>query len=43
MATNPYFHPAQPGYTSEHNLYEDMIIESIQWSGLDYVYIPRKN
>lgn len=40
MATNPYIHPQQ-GYKSEHDLYEDMIIENIQISGLDFIYIPR--
>lgn len=40
MATNPYLHPQQ-GYVSEQNLYEDLVIENIQISGNDYIYIPR--
>lgn len=40
MATNQYIRPQQ-GYLSEHDLYEEMIIENIQISGLDFIYIPR--
>ena len=40
MATNQYIRPQQ-GYTSEHDLYEEMIVENIQISGLDFIYIPR--
>lgn len=38
MATNPYF---SQGSTSEQNLVEDLIIESIQIYGKDVYYIPR--
>lgn len=40
MATNQYIKPQQ-GYIQEQNLYEEMLIENIQISGLDFVYIPR--
>lgn len=40
MATNPYLHPQQ-GFVSEQNLYESLIIENIQISGNDLIYIPR--
>lgn len=40
MSTNRYFRP-QTGRSNEQNLYESMIIESIQWAGLDFMYIPR--
>lgn len=40
MATNQYIKPQQ-GYQSEQDLYEEMIIENIQISGLDFIYIPR--
>jgi hypothetical protein len=38
MATNPYF---RHNVTSEQNLYEDLIIESIKMYGEDVYYIPR--
>jgi hypothetical protein len=38
MATNSYF---QNGARSEQNLYQDLIIESIQIYGVDIFYIPR--
>lgn len=40
MATNAYIRP-QTGFQTEHNLYESMVIENIQISGNDVVYIPR--
>lgn len=40
MTTNKYLHPQQ-GYVSEQNLYEGMVIENIQISGNDVMYIPR--
>lgn len=40
MATNQYIRPQQ-GYVNEQDLYEEMIIENIQISGLDFIYIPR--
>lgn len=40
MATNQYIRPQQ-GYQNEHDLYEDMVVENIQISGLDFIYIPR--
>lgn len=40
MTTNQYIRPQQ-GYISEHNLYEDMVVENIQISGMDFIYIPR--
>lgn len=40
MATNQYIKPQQ-GYVNEHDLYESMVIENIQISGLDFIYIPR--
>jgi hypothetical protein len=39
MATNPYF---RHNVRSEQNLYEDLIIESIQMFGQDVYYIPRE-
>ena len=39
MAVNSYF---QNGTTSEQDLYENLVIESIQIHGLDVYYIPRK-
>ena len=39
MATNPYF---RHDVKSEQNLYEDLIIESIQMYGQDVYYIPRE-
>lgn len=41
MATNPYFVGHNVGVVSEQDLYENLIIENIQWSGQDYYYIPR--
>ena len=41
MATNTFFNPF-PGYiTSEQNLIEDLLVESIQISGMDVYYLPR--
>lgn len=41
MATNPYFdHLEQAG---EHQLFDNLCVESIQVSGFDIVYIPREN
>jgi len=39
MATNPFF---RHNVRSEQNLYEDLIIESIQMYGQDVYYIPRE-
>jgi len=39
MALNKYF---QNGAKSEQNLYESLVIESIQIHGIDVYYIPRK-
>ena len=39
MATNPFF---RHNVKSEQNLYEDLIIESIQMYGQDVYYIPRE-
>ena len=39
MATNPYF---KYDTTSEQNLYEDLIIESLQFYGQDLYYLPRE-
>lgn len=39
MARNPYF---SNGISSEQNLLEDLIIESISIYGQDFFYIPRK-
>lgn len=41
MATNPYITTHETSYVPTQNLYENMIIESIQISGNDYYYIPR--
>jgi len=41
MATNKYFNRLKQ--TSEQDLFEDMVIESIQQSGVDVWYIPREN
>lgn len=38
---NPYFNRPQTGYTREWELYESMIIETIQQTGIEVVYIPR--
>lgn len=40
MATNPYF---SPKVTSEQNLYEDIVIESLKMFGQDVYYIPRES
>lgn len=40
MPTNPY-RAGPVGPYPEANLYESMIVESIQWSGHDIYYIPR--
>lgn len=40
MTTNAYLHPQQ-GYSVEQDLYEGVIIENIQISGTDVMYIPR--
>jgi hypothetical protein len=42
MATNTYFTSHNQGNEAENNLYEGMIIESIQMTGQDYYYIPRE-
>lgn len=39
---NPYFTRPQSGYTTEWQLYNSMIIECIQQTGIEVVYIPRK-
>lgn len=39
---NPYFNRPQTGYTNEWQLYNSMIIENIQQSGVEIYYIPRK-
>ena len=39
MAVNRYF---QNGSQSEQNLYESLVVESIQIHGIDVYYIPRK-
>jgi len=39
MALNRYF---KQGSRSEQNLYEDLILESIQIHGLDFQYLPRE-
>lgn len=39
MATNVFF---GPGTRSEHNLYEDLVIEALGIYGQDVVYIPRE-
>lgn len=41
MTTNKYFNRLTQ--TSEQDLFEDMVIESIQQSGVDVWYIPREN
>lgn len=41
MAMNPYFSGHRVGYSSEQNLVEGMIIESIEISGVEVIYIPR--
>lgn len=41
MAINPYFTGATVGHASEQQLYERMITESIQISGMNVIYIPR--
>lgn len=40
MATNKYFNHLT--YTSEQDLYEDLVIESIQIGGHDVYYLPRE-
>ncbi len=39
MATNPYFDHYRAG--NEQNLIDNLVVESIQTSGLDVAYIPR--
>ena len=39
MATNPYI---TKGYRPEQNLYEDIVIESLQFYGQDVYYLPRE-
>ena len=39
MATNPHFSYKN---RSEKNLYEDLIIESLQFYGQDVYYLPRE-
>lgn len=41
MTTNKYFNRLHR--TSEQDLFEDMVIESIQQAGVDIWYIPREN
>lgn len=41
MTTSKYFNRLKQ--TSEQDLFEDMVIESIQQSGVDVWYIPREN
>ncbi len=41
MATNKYFNHTQQ--KNEQDLFEDLVIESIQMNGIDVVYIPREN
>lgn len=41
MTMNPYFSGHRVGHTSEQNLVENMIIESIEISGIECIYIPR--
>lgn len=38
---NPYLANNTVGYANTHALYEGMIIESIQVSGQNYIYVPR--
>lgn len=38
---NPYFTSHNRGSNNEQDLYEKLIIENIQWSGQEYIYIPR--
>lgn len=41
---NPYFHSGVPiGRSSEQNLYEDLIIESLKIYGFEVFYMPRKS
>ena len=40
MATNPYFNHFEN--TSEQNLHQDLIIESIKQFGIDNYYLPRQ-
>lgn len=42
MATNTYFTSHNQGNAAENDLYEGMVIESIQMTGQDYYYIPRE-
>jgi hypothetical protein len=39
---NSYFTSHNRGASSEQDLYESLIIENIQWSGQEYIYIPRE-
>lgn len=40
MTTNPYFE--NTGFSTEQNLYEDLIIECLKIYGQDFQYIPRE-
>lgn len=42
MTTNKYFSLHTNTQVSEQNLYEDLIIESIQMTGIDVLYLPRE-
>lgn len=41
MATNPFITQHNTKYEPTQNMYENMVIESIQITGNDYYYIPR--
>lgn len=41
MATNPFFNHFPTSTTSEQNLVEDLVIESIKIYGMDVYYLPR--
>lgn len=40
MATNPYFNKTNS--LEEQNLFEDLVVEMIQFAGVDVLYMPRK-
>lgn len=43
MATNSYFNPYPRNITTEQNLVEDLLIESIKIYGMDLYYLPRES
>ncbi len=43
MPTNPYFNTTPPDVTSEQELLNDLVVESIQINGINCYYLPRSS